>query len=261
MIDGHVHIHNNPLNKETILKYVNEAKNKGITTLQILDHTHKFKEFKEMYDPMLFIKEQYDWLSNDFKYSINDFINLKNEMQKEDLPIKVLFGLEVCYQKADEDLIRKLLSPYKLDFLVGSVHSIYHIAYDSKWSVKELWEKYPTDQIYRDYYNEVFSLVKSGLFSQLGHPDTIKMFNYYPTYDLTGTYDQLAKLLNEHHMKVENNVGCYYRYHHKDMGLSNELLNVFKQNGCELITASDAHNANDIGTNIKDVQDITFNKF
>ena len=55
-----------------------------------------------------------------------------------------------------------------------------------------LWNKFDVDDIYRDYYELIFSLVKSDLFTQLAHPDTIKMFNYYPTYDLTPTYHQLA---------------------------------------------------------------------
>ena len=29
-------------------------------------------------------------------------------------------------------------------------------------------------------------------------------------------------------MLVENNVGCFYRYHHKDIGLSDELLGIFR---------------------------------
>lgn len=254
MIDGHVHLEKGPLTKEYCYKLINSAVENGIDELQILDHTHRFKEFDPVYEKHKQIKVQYDkWLSKDFKDSIYDYIKLIEEMKKEDLPIKVSFGLEVCYQKQQEALLRDLLSIYKWDFLIGSVHAIYNIAYDSSWSVDELWNKYPTDEIYKKYYEEVFDLVKSDLFTQLGHPDTIKMFNYYPSYDLTDTYEKLAELLNEHNMKVENNVGCYYRYHHKDMGLSDELLSIFKKHHCRLITCSDAHYPEHIGTNIKDV--------
>ena len=58
-------------------------------------------------------------------------------------------------------------------------------------------------------------------------------------------------------MKVENNVGCYYRYHHKDMGLSDEILKVFKDNGCQMITVSDAHYPKDVGNYIKDIWEKT----
>ena len=108
-----------------------------------------------------------------------------------------------------------------------------------------------------DYYELIFSLVKSDLFTQLAHPDTIKMFNYYPTYDLTPTYHQLADLLVEHNLKAENNTGCYYRYNHKDMGLSEELLKILKEHGVSMITASDAHQPDHVGTNIADIYEKT----
>lgn len=99
----------------------------------------------------------------------------------------------------------------------------------------------------------IFDLVKSDLFTQLAHPDTIKMFNYYPTYDLKPTYHELAKLLVKHHVKGECNTGCYYRYHHQDKGLSKELLDIFKEHHVDIITASDAHKPADVGTCIKDI--------
>ena len=259
MIDGHVHLEKGPLTKKYVYEFIEEAMNKGVDELQILDHTHRFKEFAPVYEKHWAVPAQAEWLSHDLRDSIYDYIKLIEEMKKENLPIKVRFGLEVCYSKAEENILRDLLSIYDWDFLIGSVHAIDYVAYDSSWSFDELWNKQPTDVIYKKYYESVFDLVKSNLFTQLGHPDTIKMFNLYPSYDLTPTYLELAKLLNEHHMKVENNVGCYYRYHHKDKGLSPELLKIFKDNKCDLITVSDAHLPKDVGNYIKDVWEITMN--
>ena len=257
MIDGHIHLEKGPLSKEYVYEFINEAINKGIDEIQILDHSHRFKEFAPVYKKHRFIKEQDDWLNSDLRNSLSEYIALIEQMKKENLPIKVSFGLEVCYQEAEEDLIRKICSTYNWDFLVGAVHAIDYYVYDSAWSVSELWEKFPVDDIYKRYYETVFKLVQSDIFSQLAHPDTIKMFNYYPSYDLKPTYIKLAKLLNEHNMKVENNTGCYYRYHHKDMGLSDELLKILKDNKCQLITVSDAHYPKDVGSYIKDIWDKT----
>ena len=260
MIDGHTHLEKGPLTKEYVYEFIEGAMAKGLDELQILDHTHRFREFAPIYEKCRSIPAQNDWLNSDLRNSIYEYIDLIEEMKKENLPIKVSFGLEVCYQKPEEEKLKELLSIYNWDFLVGAVHSIDYIVYDSAWSLDELWKKYPVDDIYRRYYEIMFDLVKSDLFSQLAHPDTIKMFNYYPSYDLTDTYNELAQLLNKHHMKAENNVGCYYRYHHKDKGLSEELLKIFKDNNCELITVSDAHYPKDVGNYIKDVWDITMNK-
>ena len=259
-IDGHMHLENGPLTKEYVLQFVEAAHQKGLDEIQILDHTHRFKEFEPIYLELKEIPQQKKWLENKkmkFKDSLDDYDRLIKEVKALDLPIEVTFGLEVCYVPKYEEYIRKVLSEHDYDFVVGAIHSINGKLYDMNFSKEILWDKYDVNDIYRDYYDLVFKLVKSDLFTQLAHPDTIKMFNYYPDYDLVPTYHKLAKLLNEHHVKAENNTGCYYRYHHKDIGLSDELLNIFKEHGVKMITASDAHQPSHVGMNIVDIYEKT----
>ena len=253
MIDGHTHLENGPLTKEYCYQMIDGAIAKGIDELHILDHTHRFKEFAPLYEKLRINNPQINWLNNDLKDSIYDYINLIEEMKKETLPIKVEFGLEVCYTIGDEQLLKELLSIYKFDFLIGSVHSVFNVAYDSSWSVEELWNKYPTDDIYKEYFKTMFSLVESDLFDQIGHPDTIKMFSFFPSFDLTNSWNKLAKLCIKHNVKVENNVGCYYRYKYPDKGLADNVLKIFKDNGCQMITVSDAHYPKDVGSYIEDI--------
>lgn len=257
-----MHLEYGELNKEYVLEFVKAAIEKGLDEIQILDHTHRFKEFEPIY---LELKEeplQKEWLENKkmkFKDSLDDYDKLIKEVKLLDLPIKVKFGLEVCYVPKHEAYIRSILEKHEYDFIVGSIHSIDGKLYDMSFSKDILWDKYDVNEIYQKYYELVFSLIKSDLFSQVGHPDTIKMFNYYPDYNLTPTYHQLADLLVEHHVKAENNTGCYYRYHHQDMGLSDELLMIFKEHGVKMITASDAHHPEHVGTNIEDIYEKTMN--
>ncbi|MGL4392007.1 MAG: histidinol-phosphatase HisJ family protein [Fusobacteriaceae bacterium] len=256
MIDGHMHLEYGPLSKEYVLEFVKVARERGIKKIQILDHTHRFKEFSPIYDELKKIPEQKNWLEMKKLDSVEDFINLMEEIKKMDLNgVEVLYGLEVCYSPANEDFLRNLLNNYKFDFLVGAVHSINGILYDMNFSKKILWDKFNVDDIYRDYYEIIFKLVKSGIFSQLAHPDTIKMFNYYPSYDLTKTYEELAKLLKKYNVKAENNTGCHYRYGHKDIGLSDELLKIFKNSEVQIITASDAHHPKDVGSFIREANE------
>lgn len=55
--------------------------------------------------------------------------------------------------------------------------------------------------------------MRSDLFTQVAHPDTIKLFDIWPSYDLKPTYERLAALASEKGLKMENNTGCHYRYH------------------------------------------------
>jgi histidinol-phosphatase (PHP family) len=94
--------------------------------------------------------------------------------------------------------------------------------------------------------------VKSGLFDRLAHPDTIKVANIYPSYDLSDTYQKLCQALKDNNVMAENNTGCHYRYGHPDIGLSDQLLAAFRQNNVRIITASDAHRPEHVGSYIKE---------
>lgn len=256
LIDGHVHLENGPLKKEYVLEFVDEAIKRGLDAIQILDHTHRFIEFEPIYTDLKKYDVQKQWLENKkmkFKDHLSDYIALMKNIQQMDLPIKVYYGLEVCYVPQYENYIRKVVSKYDFDFLVGAIHSIDGILYDMPFSKELLWNKYPVNHIYQRYYELVFQLVESDIFTQLAHPDTIKLFQIYPTYDLKPTYEKLARLLVKYHVKAENNVGCYYRYQHPDMGLSDELLTILKENHVTIITASDAHQPCDVGKYINEV--------
>lgn len=256
MIDGHMHLENGELSVSYILEFVEEAYKKGLSEIQILDHTHRFKEFENTYTELKEYPIQKEWLENKkmkFKNTLDEYMEVISEVKKMNLLINVKFGLEVCYVPKHKEEIRNILSKYSFDFLVGAIHSIDGILYDMSFSKELLWERFDTDTIYKRYYELVFDLIESNLFTQLAHPDTIKLFNYYPTYDLKPTYHKLATLLNEYNMKAENNTGCFYRYNHKDMGLSDTLLNILKEHKVKMITASDAHKPSDVGSCIKEV--------
>lgn len=242
-VDGHVHLENGPLSKEYVWEFVNAAKEKGITHLQILDHTHRFYEFHDMYKGVYETSPlQKAWFEKKQVNSIKDYHALIEEIKKEDFPIDVTFGLEVCYSPENEEFLRDILSQYPYDFLVGSVHSIDGYLYDmDAFSKQLLWDVQDVSSIYQRYYDRLLKAIESDLFTQIGHPDVIKMYNYDPGYDLLPTYKILAKAAKEHGVKMEDNTGAHYRYHHEDVGLDPAFRKVLYEEGVPIITASDAH--------------------
>ena len=102
MIDAHVHLENGSLSKDYVFEFIKSAQEKGIDHLQILDHTHRFFEFKEMYEDICQIPAQKEWFLKKQKNSIQEYIDLIEEVKKEPLPIQVTWGLEVCYKKERE---------------------------------------------------------------------------------------------------------------------------------------------------------------
>ena len=254
LCDCHMHLEYGNLSKEYVMEFVDEAVRKGLHEIDILDHSHRFKEFEPCYKHLKIYEKQKQWLAQPTKFqnTLDEYMELIKKMKQVDLPIKVKFGLEVCYTKDTEKMIREILSGYRFDFLTGAVHSINSILYDMPFSGELLWDRYLADQIYRDYYEAVINCIDSGLFDRLAHPDTIKMFRIYPDYDLTETYCKLAESLKKQDMLTEINTGCRYRYDHPDIGLSEELIDIFKEEGVQLITGSDAHKPADVGIFIKE---------
>ena len=254
--DAHVHLENGPLTKEYVWEFVKAAQKKGIQHLQILDHTHRFYEFKDMYQLICERDiQQKEWFEKKQVNSIREYQQLIEEMKKEDFPIQVTFGLEVCYTPESEAFLKNILTQYPYDFLVGSVHSVNGYLYDmDAFSKQLLWEKQSSETIYKAYFKSVKKAIQSDLFTQIGHPDVIKMYNYNPGYDLHLEYEEIARLAKEHNVLLEENTGAHYRYHHQDIGLNSDFRNTIKKYGVKTITASDAHYPNHVGMNFEELE-------
>ncbi len=254
MIDAHIHYESQPYTKAGLMKFVDAAQKQGLDSIMILEHTHRFLEWAPLYEQILGIDTAQDnWYRKEKKISIRDYQKFITKMRQEIFPITIRFGLEVCYFHEKERFIETMLHEFPYDFAVGSIHFVNHIAYDNAgFSKRLLWDQRSADQIYQEYYHQMEQLIKSDLFQGLAHPDTIKMFHILPDYDLNPTYHRIAKLLSEHNMYTENNVGCYYRYHHEDLGLSDEFLTILLAYHVRLLTASDAHFPKYVGLYIND---------
>ncbi|MGI6608717.1 MAG: PHP domain-containing protein [Erysipelotrichaceae bacterium] len=253
MTDGHIHLENGPLTVEYLEIFISEAVKKDIECIQILDHTHRFIEFRPIYENVKNAAEiQKQWFLKKSKDSINDYLKLIEQAKSKEYPIEIKFGLEVCYTSKKEEQIRNILKNYKFDFLVGAVHSVFGLLYDMETFSKELlWNIYDTDKIYKEYYDEIIKMMESDLFTQIAHPDTIKLFNIYPSYNLTATYNKIADLALKKDLYIENNFGCYYRYNHKDAGLSKQFKQILLDKGVKIMLASDAHIPEDVGKNFE----------
>ena len=70
-----------------------------------------------------------------------------------------------------------------------------------------------------------------------------------------GRAEKRIEKLKKKGIKAECNTGCHYRYNHPDVGLSNEFLQILIDSGVDIITASDAHKPQDVGSYIKEASE------
>lgn len=244
MIDGHIHFNKQPYLLETVESMVKVAVEKGIDEIWLLDHTHKFKEFDFLYRNLkedLTVK----WYSKKKTISVWEFIQFKDYIQSKKWPIKIKFGLEVCYFPESEDTLRKVLDSLpKFDFLIGSVHFEFGTAIDIK---KELQDRFDIGELYKEYFNIQKQAVRSRIFDVIGHPDVIKLYGNYPDRKLyLELIEDFAQELAKYNQKVENNTGIL-RYGFPYGGMSEDMLNIFAKYNIKYHRSSDAHEYQDIG--------------
>lgn len=251
MIDGHVHIERGDYSLQWINEFVKHALDRGMSEVYLLEHSHRFLEFKEIYKNIASYNEyQGSWLNRNMTLSIDSYKALIHEIRKHQFPLTIKIGLEVCFVEGAESIIKNVLKDFDWDFITGSVHWIDNWGFDHK---KEFWEGKDIDKLYIRYYEIMKSLIKSDLFNIVAHPDSIKCFGYYPSFDLTRIYSEIADLLNEYNMYAEQSAGLYLNYGYPSLGMNQIMHDVFIRKEVKLITASDAHRPEDAGKYIEEM--------
>ena len=250
VVDAHIHFEHQEYSFEIMDKMVETAIQNGVDEIHLLDHTHKFKEFSFLYTKNSLEPSAFSHFENRKYISIKEYTNFIKKVRLKSYPIKIKFGLEVCYFKQYECELKKELSKYDFDFLVGSVHFVDGFGYDYG---KELWEGKDVDKVYKRFYETTYDLIKSNIFDHLAHPDAIKIYGYYPSFDLKPYYENVAKLLSENNMTTENNSG-FFRYGFTNYGLDEEFYKTLKKHNVTIYKSSDAHKCSFIGAKFSELK-------
>ncbi|MCD7860081.1 MAG: PHP domain-containing protein [Firmicutes bacterium] len=251
MLDAHIHFHKQPYTEATIENMVAVALSRGVDELHLLDHTHKFSQFDPLYECTACEPDTYAHYVRHKRHDIGEYLDFVEKIRRKEYPVRLRFGLEVCYFPQAEQWLRAALSRYDLDFYIGSVHHIDGFAFDF---AREDWAGRDVDALYRRYYAIMLQLIESGLFGHLAHPDSIKIFGFSPSEPLSEAYEAVAYALAEAGMSTENNAG-FARYGFTNIGLAPEFHAALRRHGVTVYKASDAHIYTDIGAHFDELAD------
>lgn len=151
-----------------------------------------------------------------------EYFELIEKVRNQNYPVKIKFGLEICYVKEYEVFSEKMTKDKGFDFLLGSIHFVVKFAFDHK---PEHWVGIDVDAIYRRYFEDSISLAKSKIFDGIGHPDAIKLFGYRLSFSLLGYYEGLAKELSNSNIYADQNSGVARRCSKTaSLGMDKELF-------------------------------------
>lgn len=134
------------------------------------------------------------------------------------------------------------------DFLLGSVHFVDDFAFDHK---SEHWNNMNTDRVYQRYFETSIDLAKCGIYSGIAHPDCVKLFGHEPSFPLFKYYEELAQILSVQNMYAELSSGIYRRCPNTaELGMNKDMLRCMKKYNVKIVTVSDAHCPEDVGSKI-----------
>jgi histidinol-phosphatase (PHP family) len=253
MLDCHIHLEKGPYTTEWVWRFVRQAEAMELEEIWLLEHSHRFRDFAPLYTSMCaYSSYQREWYARRNILALSDYAHLIESCRKERFPIRVKFGLEICYEPGTEELVHRVTKGYPFDFMTGSVHWIDGFAFDHK---AEFWAGKDIDFLYGRYYEIMEQLIKSRLFTGVAHPDSIKCFGHHPKADLTETYEKIARLLNQSGMYAEQSGGLRLNYGgQNELGMNERMRAIFLKEGVRLLTASDAHRPENVGANIRELQ-------
>lgn len=233
-IDYHVHSDNSFDGKSKILNFCNKAIDLGISEICFTEHFSV--------DP------------KDVSYNVLDYKKYSREIEEcQDIfkgKLIVKKGLEIGephipYLKEE---LKNQLKEMNLDFIIGSVHNINSLKLRSYMKDKKKKE------IYKDYFNEIYELVKNADIDVVGHLDLMKRYAYkdFGKYDFNNYKDNIERIFKEvirRNMGIEVNTSGLRDSVHESYP-SVEIIKFYKELGGEIITiGSDSHNSEDIGSN------------
>jgi len=244
--DMHIHLEQGPYTVSYVERFVEKAMQMHLTEINLLEHSVRFKEFHETFKQAgEYSAYQRKWLDYKIQHSayIDDFKKLVSDIRSRSYPVKISFGLEICWFEQHAAYIENLVNDGFFDYLTGSVHWIDNWTFNQR---KYQWLGRDVNHIYKRYFELEKSLIESNIFDIMAHPDLIMCHKLYPDYDLSETYDDLCKAANRHNVKLEMNTA-----RGKIKGLNRCFFEIAKSNAVSFVTGSDAHCVQDAGKGIR----------
>ena len=223
LVDYHMHFEYGSYDEDWVKLFFQQAEKKGLHEIGITEHTHGFKEFRDLYYEELILDDsevgqfQRKWLDNPkskFVHTLDEYRDFINYLKSKGYPVK--FGLEVCNFQ-NQEKVQKILSKYEWDYLIVSIHFIKGWGFDFS-ALKHKFNEESLENIWKDYADEIANVANTGFYDILGHPFNLRLFKNIPDKnDVDELLEKTAKILKKNNMVADVNTGTLYRYPIKEI--------------------------------------------
>jgi histidinol-phosphatase (PHP family) len=252
--DYHVHANYSLDATGSIDQYCRRALESGLREICFTTH-YDSDPFRKDIDPFMRIDGKIVPLSEEsVKRYIQDVKRAGEEYDPHGLSVKV--GLEVDYAPHMEEQLKKDLAAFELDYRLGSVHCLDHIAITASGEAGSYFKKKSAQVMVSEYYECVRLAVESGLFDVMAHLDIYRKYGlgFYGEQILSahrGLVEPVLESMAENGVGMEINTGVL-RKGHKEFSPSLEILQLALSMGVRIVAlGSDAHEVNHLGRGIE----------
>ncbi len=241
MYDSHMHT---PLCKHATgspAEYVEAAKKVGLKGVVFTDHS----PMPAWFDPE--VRMTLDQLP--FYHAM-----IEQVREQETSNFYVGVGLEADFHPGTEDFVRKLLSEYPYDYVIGSVHYIGawpldHPAHTAEFGWRDLRE------IYRQYFSLVSGAARSKLFHSIGHLDLPKKFGHVPVDGYLDLAEDVLQVIASEGLALDVNTAGW-RKQVSELYPSPGVLSRARELKIPVVLGSDAHQPDEVGHRFSDAAQV-----
>ncbi len=158
--------------------------------------------------------------------------------------IIVKSGLECDWIQGCEAWIEELSASHPWDYLIGSVHYLKDWDFDNpKWLGR--WAETDLEATWARYWKEYVTMVNSGLFDIMGHPDLIKKFGFHPQGDLRRFYEPVIQAMVDQGVAFELNTAGWFKKCAEQYP-AHPFLEMAAEAQIPVLISSDAHRPNEV---------------
>ena len=185
----------------------------------------------------------------------NSVLEIKEKYKND---IKVLLAYEVDY--LDGYILDEVINS-KVDYLIGSVHFLKNEK--DMWGFDNpefigVYKSKDIDTIWKEYFEAISSMAKTGLFDIVGHFDLIKVFKFLPKKDIRLIAKKALESIKESNMVLEINPAGL-RKPIAETYPSVKLLEMAYEMNIDITFGSDAHSVEQVGFKYEEVKALAKN--
>ncbi|TYS49344.1 histidinol-phosphatase [Bacillus infantis] len=237
LTDYHNHLEKGTLTLDYLKQFTDRAEEKGIAHFGISEHAYHFYQTADIL--------RNPWVDERRYYDMDDYTALFRQAWNSGIDVKM--SIEMDYTPGKHEEMRRFISDYHFDYIIGSIHWIGDFGIDLS-EYRHEWDKRDLFEVYRAYFDQVVTLAQSNLFDIIGHIDLVKIFKYVPQDEefLLEQYERAVNALAESKTCVEISTAGL-RKPVGELYPDPRLLRKCYEKNIPIVLSSDAHFPKDVG--------------